>query len=69
MSAPIIEEYVFPTIYGTVSKVSSLEEKLEIALRLLKSAECTGDTYVDISKRSQWRKERDQLLNDTQNDS
>ncbi len=43
---------------------SILYNKLIVSLDLLKHAECCGEAYTDIAKRSEWRKKKETLLNE-----
>lgn len=45
---------------------SILYNKLITALDLLKNSECSGEAYIDITKRSEWIKKKETLLNEFQ---
>lgn len=64
------EEECFKRVCEDLRQVNSdgpssiLYNKLITALDLLKTAECSGESYTDITKRSEWRKKRETLLNE-----
>jgi len=64
------EEGCFKRVSEDLRQVSSdgpssiLYNKLVTALELLKTAECSGGEYTDISKRSEWKKKKEALLNE-----
>ena len=41
---------------------SNIKEQLAKAIELLSNAECVGDTYVDLSSRSKWKRDKEELL-------
>ena len=45
-------------------KEEELMAKLTLAISLLKCAECTGETYRNITERSKWKLERDSLISE-----
>jgi hypothetical protein len=64
------EEECFKRVCEDLRQVKSdgpssiLYNKLITALELLKTAECSGEAYTDITKRSEWRKKKETLLNE-----
>lgn len=46
----------------TSSELRELRLQLSTAISLLRDAECTGEAYIDIKRRGQWRTSRDLLI-------